>query len=266
MNNPFKADYGCKPGLFTRAKRRLSMIFSKIGYRLKYSMPRLPRLYLPVKLKLRLIQTGVSVLLLFVIMGIFQLEYNWAKSLQQEIRSTFSQQRDYSAMVKDYLTFGWWLNSYDRMVFTNRGDEESIPVVADNKPRLSPPVSGRVVKRFGMVRSELDGKEYFHEGINIEAPLGTPVVAVLDGRVVRVNESSSLGRVVQIDHGNGVYSLYAYCGEILVKEGQEVAKNQVIAKVGQTGNAVGPMLHFELREQGQLVDPLTRISAKSSGI
>jgi murein DD-endopeptidase MepM/ murein hydrolase activator NlpD len=266
MNNPHKADYKYRPGLFFRLKRKLSMAFSKIGYRLKHMMPRLPRLHLPVKLKLRLMQTGVSLVLFFAVLVIFQLQYNWAKVLQQEIRSTFSHEKDYSHLVKEYLTFGWWLNSYDRMVFKNRGAEDTVPAIADRKPWLSPPVSGRVVKRFGMVKSEIDGREYFHEGINVEAPLGTPIVAVFNGRVLRVTDDAILGRVVQIDHGNGVYSLYAYCGEILVREGQEVVQNQVIAKVGQTGKATGPMLHFELREQGQLVDPLTRIRAKSSGI
>lgn len=265
MKDPFSHDF-YKPGLLTRAKRKISATFSKLSYQLKYRMPRLPGFYLSPKIMSKLVQTGISVVIFFLVVGIFQFEADWAKAVQREIRSTFSQEKDYSHLVKDYLTFGWWMNSYDRMVFLNQDNQEQESVPALTNYSMSPPVSGRVIKRFGMVKNEVSGEEYFHEGVDIEAPLGSPVVAVLSGTVLRVTDDPLLGRVVQIDHGEGIYSLYAYCSEILVREGQEVAQNQVIAKVGYSGKATSPMLHFELREQGQLVDPLSRIRPSSSQI
>lgn len=126
---------------------------------------------------------------------------------------------------------------------------------------LSIPVSGRVVQEYGWVQSPLDGLERFHSGIDIEAAPGEPVAAALDGRVERVAEDTVLGKYILLDHGGGNYTLYGGVKDVTVEEGQEVRAGQVMALVGD-GEVPGGGLHFEVRENGKLVDPLELLPVK----
>lgn len=234
-------------------------------YNLRSKMS-LPQISIPRKLTLRLTQTAISILFLMLVVGVFQMENQVAQKIQGQIRTTFSSENDYSTAIREYLTFGWWLNSYDRMVFRQEQEPEAVPAMSSPSYQLVNPVSGRVTQRFGTITSEATGEEYFHSGIDIEAAIGTPIKAVKAGVIVRITEDNKLGRLVQVDHGDGFYSLYANCSEILVQEGQEVEQGQVIAKVGQTGDASSPQLHFELRKEGQLIDPLTMLPVSGTGI
>ena len=86
-----------------------------------------------------------------------------------------------------------------------------------------------------------------HTGDDYPCPVGTPVVAALDGTVYNDNPGQAYGKTVQIDHGNGFQTLYGHLSEISVSVGQVVKRGQVIAKSGDTGNVTGPHLHFEVR-------------------
>jgi murein DD-endopeptidase MepM/ murein hydrolase activator NlpD len=113
------------------------------------------------------------------------------------------------------------------------------------------PVRGRVVATYG---GKPDGSH--NDGINIAAPRGTAVEAV-DGGVVAYtgNELRGYGNLILVKHTNGWISAYAHCDQILVKRGDKVARGQVIARVGATGNVSEPQLHFELRRGQHAVDP-----------
>jgi murein DD-endopeptidase MepM/ murein hydrolase activator NlpD len=95
-----------------------------------------------------------------------------------------------------------------------------------------------------------------HEGIDVSAPHGTPIVAPAGGIVVRTGVEGGYGNVVEIDHGNGIRTKYAHCARILVRPGQRVERSQRIALVGNTGLSVGPHLHYEIIVNGKNVDPL----------
>jgi murein DD-endopeptidase MepM/ murein hydrolase activator NlpD len=113
------------------------------------------------------------------------------------------------------------------------------------------PVRGRVLAGYG---SGPDGTH--NDGINIAAPRGAPVEAVDAGVVAYAgNELRGYGNLLLVKHPNGWISAYAHCDLILVKRGEKVARGQVIARVGSTGNVSEPQLHFELRRGSRAVDP-----------
>lgn len=95
-----------------------------------------------------------------------------------------------------------------------------------------------------------------HEGIDVSAPQGSPIVAPAGGTVVKVGVEGGYGNILEIDHGNGIVTRYAHCSRILVRPGQRVERSQTIAKVGSTGLSVGPHLHYEIIVNGKNVDPL----------
>lgn len=121
------------------------------------------------------------------------------------------------------------------------------------------PVSGKVVRPYGWSQDSLDNLERFHHGIDIAAAPGTPVKAVLSGRVEKIGAGTQFGQYIKMDHGDGVYSLYGGVGNVRFKEGQQVKAGEAIAEVARSGEVKEGGLHFELRENGKLVDPLARI-------
>jgi murein DD-endopeptidase MepM/ murein hydrolase activator NlpD len=123
------------------------------------------------------------------------------------------------------------------------------------------PCKGRVSTNFGMARSINGRIQYRHKGLDIAAAMGTPVVAANAGVVMLVRPDYRLhGKTIVIDHGQGVGSLYLHLSEILVSEGQRVAQGDLIGRVGATGAATGPHLHWGMYVGGEAVEPQFWIS------
>ena len=114
------------------------------------------------------------------------------------------------------------------------------------------PVSGTISSRYGVSSSIRSSK---HTGLDIAANQGKQIKVVADGTVTCASYSGSYGYLVKVDHGNGVETWYAHTSKMYVKEGQEVKAGDVIALVGSTGNSTGPHLHFEVRINGEHVNP-----------
>ena len=98
-----------------------------------------------------------------------------------------------------------------------------------------------------------------HEGIDVAAPMGAPIVAPASGTVTKVGRENGYGNVLEIDHGNGIVTRYAHCSRIDVRQGQRVTRGQSVAAVGSTGLSTGPHLHYEIHINGKIVDPLTYV-------
>jgi len=118
------------------------------------------------------------------------------------------------------------------------------------------PAEGPITSQFGTRRSYNGGPaRSYHEGIDYDAPPGAPVLAANDGQVALAEPLTVRGNAVIIDHGLGIHSGYYHLSEINVQEGQQVKKGDVVGKVGDTGLATGPHLHWEIRVNGINVDP-----------
>lgn len=96
---------------------------------------------------------------------------------------------------------------------------------------------------------------HFHSGVDLAAPLGTPVRAILEGTAHVVRSLTGYGLHIVVDHGGGLTSLYGHLDTVAVDDGVEVAVGAVIGTVGSTGNSTGPHLHFEIRRDGIAEDP-----------
>ena len=118
------------------------------------------------------------------------------------------------------------------------------------------PVSGEITSPYGYRVHPIWGTTIYHSGIDIGVDEGTPVHAADGGVVVWSGWMGGYGYAVVIDHGNGLSTLYGHNSELAVDEGQSVAKGQVISYAGSTGNSTGPHVHFEVRVNGDPVDPM----------
>jgi len=107
---------------------------------------------------------------------------------------------------------------------------------------------------FGIYRISKYGA-YYHKGIDLRASVGTKIKSINNGRVVLAAEYLAEGKMIIIDHGRGLFSVYMHCSKILAKNGQAVKQGEVIAFSGATGNAHGPHLHFEVWICGSVIDP-----------
>ncbi|MGA9062169.1 MAG: M23 family metallopeptidase [Terracidiphilus sp.] len=117
------------------------------------------------------------------------------------------------------------------------------------------PVEGRVSSSFGERQDPFNGEGAFHTGIDIDAPVGTPVRAAADGDVNAAAMNGGYGREVVLDNGHDVLTVYAHLSAFAVFPGQHVSRGQVIGYVGQSGRATGPHLHYEVRVHNVPVNP-----------
>ena len=127
--------------------------------------------------------------------------------------------------------------------------------LGDDTPVTTPtgwPTDGFISSGYGL---RWNGAE-FHQGIDIAAEMGTPIVATADGVVTLAGwNAGGYGNMVDIDHGSGVSTRYGHASAVVVTAGQRVRRGQIIAYVGSTGHSTGPHLHYEVRLSGQPVNP-----------
>jgi murein DD-endopeptidase MepM/ murein hydrolase activator NlpD len=118
------------------------------------------------------------------------------------------------------------------------------------------PVSGKLESGMGGRRNPFGGRGFeYHEGQDIDASYGTPVMVAAGGTVMIAGRQRGYGNVIYVDHGAGLSTRYGHLSEIDVKIGQTVTRGQTIGLVGSTGRSTGPHLHYEVRINNQPVDP-----------
>ena len=151
--------------------------------------------------------------------------------------------------------------------------ENEIKLLAENQ--VSPnyiggvmawPVPGytRITSKYGMRTHPITGVYKLHTGVDIGAPMGTDFIAANDGTVTKASYNGAYGNMVIIDHGGGISTLYAHGSQIMVEVGQTVKKGDIILKVGSTGYSTGAHAHFEVRVNGEVVDPMPYITSQNN--
>lgn len=125
------------------------------------------------------------------------------------------------------------------------------------------PVYGRISSIFGLRRFFNEQERRPHNGLDIAAAEGTPVKAAASGTVIDAGDFFFSGNMIYLDHGQGIISLYAHLNEISVKPGDVIKQGEIIGKVGQTGRATGPHLHFAIITNQTLIDPIFMLPANA---
>ena len=177
------------------------------------------------------------------------------KMVDEAVHYTVSTQTDFNYVIEQIASHT--PSTIDMSMLKKVQTAVSRP--ADPLLYMSKPVPGKVISPFGWRVHPVSKQEMMHEGVDIEAALGTNIRATAAGKVKTVTDSALYGKTLIIEHSADVETLYGYLGEILVSPGDVISQGQVIGKVGKTGMVSGPMLYFEVREQGKAVDPLTRL-------
>ncbi len=150
-------------------------------------------------------------------------------------------------------------DALERQIADFEKQKESDPGVtafSRQKGRLMPPVTGKIISRFGISQSGNYKSFTFQSGVDIRGDLGDPVRSVFKGDIVFAEWLKGYGNMVIINHGENYYTLYAHLQEMFTQKGDAVDAGEVIATLGDTGSLKGVCLHFEVRHHGKPVDPL----------
>lgn len=119
------------------------------------------------------------------------------------------------------------------------------------------PAQGEITSNYGMRKSPFGGNKHsFHDGVDIANQSGTPIIAAADGTVIFAGYMPVYGKTILIEHSSLYTTKYGHNSVLLIKEGEEVKKGQIIAKMGNTGRSTGPHLHFTIYKNGQTQNPL----------
>jgi len=146
-------------------------------------------------------------------------------------------------------------HSFDEILARLRSKSGELQTV----PSIRPVDSGYISSTFGRRRDPFTGRISMHEGLDFSTRKGSRVYATADGVVQFAGFDSGYGYTVEIDHGNGIVTRYCHNSKLIVAKGDRVKRGDVIAYVGSTGRSSGPHLHYEVRVNGQLVDPVQYI-------
>lgn len=148
-----------------------------------------------------------------------------------------------------------WFQMLDTVLTERTGNEARLP-------NYRPVDYDEVASSFGWRRHPISGRHALHEGLDFPAPKGTPIYAASGGVVSEARYMTGYGKLVEINHGNGMSTRYAHASSIVVKLGDVVEKGQLIARVGSTGQSTGSHLHFEVRMAGHALDPKLFLPAR----
>ena len=157
---------------------------------------------------------------------------------------------------RQFADSGEQLSVLESMLFNRQLDMNSVP-------SREPIANSYITSSFGRRADPIVGGSQFHKGIDFEADVGDPVLAVADGVVSYSAARAGYGNVIEIDHGNGYVTRYAHNSRLVRRVGELIRAGQEIAKAGSTGRSTGAHVHFEVWENGRYVNPRKFLSQQS---
>lgn len=146
-----------------------------------------------------------------------------------------------------------------KFVLMPSGQEADVAGVAWPLPSST---EERISSGYGQRLHPITGRHSFHDGVDIVAAPGTSVLATVDGTVEEAGRKARLGNYVRLRHEGGLSSIYGHLASIQVKKGQNVAKGQIIGRLGSTGLSTGPHLHYAMKKDGESIDPMPYLTPK----
>ncbi len=152
--------------------------------------------------------------------------------------------------------FASWEALDDGGRITANGEIAAAPRSSVSVPSRMPVEGVQLTSGYGMRNHPILRQRRQHNGVDLAAPRGTPVYATADGRVGRAQYFGSYGNYVQIEHGGELQTRYAHLSSYTVSAGDTVRKGDLIGYIGSTGRSTGPHLHYEVRVDGEAVDPI----------
>lgn len=198
----------------------------------------------------------VVALLVFVLVYIaYASDTSFGRSVAEAVKYTLTVETDFNYLADKIAEYA--PKNMDVSVLKRVQSTVSRP--ADPLLYMAKPVDGKLSSPFGWRTHPVLKQELMHEGIDLEAPLGSPVRAASAGKVKTVTDTAQYGKVLIIQHSQDIETVYGHLSEVLVKPDEAVSQGQVVARVGKTGMTNVSQLYFEVREKGTAIDPLTRI-------
>jgi murein DD-endopeptidase MepM/ murein hydrolase activator NlpD len=156
--------------------------------------------------------------------------------------------RGIASLAARFGQSGEQLSVLESLLFSHKLEQDAVPAGM-------PVANSYITSGFGGRADPMGGGGEFHKGIDFKATTGDPVLSVADGVVSFAGVRSGYGNVVEIDHGNGYVTRYAHNSRLLLKVGELVRAGQEVAKAGSTGRSTGAHVHFEVWENGRVVNP-----------
>lgn len=159
--------------------------------------------------------------------------------------------------VPDHANFDIRMQELDEAL----GRLDELREIVQRVPIINPLPGAKITSRFGSRKDPILKRMAYHSGLDFRAKRGDLIRATGAGKVIKAGWYGGYGRMVEIDHGSGITTRYAHLQEIMVKVGDEVPTAGAIAKAGNSGRSTGPHLHYEIRRNGQALNPLKFITA-----
>ncbi len=181
--------------------------------------------------------------------------YSYTKEWDQLTKQSFGLAANYAEFDYKFSV----VKDFTRNLEVNIHRLDSYLLDKDSFLRSTPtllPTKGWITSYYGPRLSPTSKRLRMHEGLDIGAKPGTPIVAPADGRVAFAGIKPGFGKFVQLDHGYGIETFYAHAKNLFVKRGQVIERGALVASIGNTGSSTGPHLHYEIRVNGTPVDPL----------
>ena len=182
-------------------------------------------------------------------------KYKVTRKFSDQIKKSFELSDEYASFDFKYRKIKQFTSTLESSIHRLDQyllDKES---VLRSTPTILP-ANGWITSYFGHRISPTAGVRKMHEGLDVGADYGAPIVSPADGIVTFAGNKAGFGKFVQIDHGYGIETIFAHSQKLHIKNGSKVKRGDLIAQIGSTGASTGPHLHYEVRVNGIAVDPL----------